>query len=422
MKLSQSDRIRYGEEMKSEIASISEVCGDRIAGSSGENEALSRFERKLSQTADIVTREHFGVRPQSFLGWTYIVPTFLIAANVLFFFSPLMALICIVLAGIPVLLHFVCYLPTLDKLFPKKISSNVFATSLPSDPIRTRIVLCAHADSSYERHWMHEGGWRLFVITIALPIIGALYLFAVSVASVAFFGPVGTPSGWSIYCGLAGVIFIPSYVCFYLFCDIKRVSPGAGDDLSGCAVCLKAFSLMSRSKTKHTQVCALITGGQDAGLRGSRHFVKTRAQWKNDGIRTYFCVLDDLRDLANLTVYHRDRNATVALSSDMRDRLIRACADCDLPVRTRSLLCGATDASSFALGKFEAACLSASDPLKNNRHFTRDDTAESIDASTLCGCLEVVLTLIDTIDREAETLPNETPSDFIDTPVDEIDA
>lgn len=401
-----------GKKMRDEIDAISAIAPERIAGGDGEARALAFYCDRLQKSADYVTREHFTVRPQSFLGWTYIVPTFLIAANVLYFFSPLTALICILLAAVSVFLHFVCYLPILDKLFPKKISSDVYACAQAAQSPRKRLIVCAHVDNSYEWHWLHEGGLRLFLIGVIAPAIGGLFLLGASAASVAVFGPVGTPSGWSIYCGIAAVAFIPFYVCFYLFCDTKRVYGGAGDSLSGCAIASEAFDRLSRLKLQNTEIGVLITGGKHTGLRGGKHFAKSHKAFLGDGVQTRVIVLDRIANADRFTVWTRDRNAIVKLDAEACRAAVQACADCGVTAQSKPLYCGASDASTFAKAKFSSTCLSAPAPLNQSVSHTRNDDLSALSDDCLTVGLDIVMRfalnfdgadLTTTVDRTDQT-------------------
>lgn len=95
------------EYMTQEIEHIITSFGDRDSGSEGERNALDYMAGDLKNYADTVEQESFNVHPESFYGWMPITGTFMLLATISIFFLPILSLIFIGLAILPMLSQFV---------------------------------------------------------------------------------------------------------------------------------------------------------------------------------------------------------------------------------------------------------------------------------------------------------------------------
>ena len=223
-----------------EIKNVIVNFGDRDPGSEGENKALDYMADQLGEMCDKVDRDKFKVAPHAFFGWTYFVAVFMTLAVPIYFLSPVMVFVCILLSLVPMIFQFVLYAPFLDPLFDKRESGNVMGTYSPSGEVRRRIIINGHSDAVYEWHWHYIGGYKMFLSSIILVILGVVYMFAIALAACVLCGPFGMVTGNCLWIGIAGIVFVPFFLAFWLFADTRKVVPGANDNLTACYMAIAA--------------------------------------------------------------------------------------------------------------------------------------------------------------------------------------
>ena len=161
-----------------EIKNVIVNFGDRDPGSEGENKALDYMADQLGEMCDKVDRDKFKVAPHAFFGWTYFVAVFMTLAVPIYFLSPVMVFVCILLSVVPMFFQFVLYAPFLDPLFDKRESGNVMGTYSPSGEVRRRIIINGHSDAVYEWHWHYIGGFENFLSFPFFVVSGGGFLFS----------------------------------------------------------------------------------------------------------------------------------------------------------------------------------------------------------------------------------------------------
>ena len=138
--------------MVKEITHICTKIEKREPGSIGEKKACEYMAKVLKEDcgcerADV---ESFKENPRSFLGWLFFTLTFVLAAIVLYFFSPVVSVILIVLGLLLALLQFGLYFKTIDKVFPEKTGHNVTAIKKCTGETKRRIIFNGHPDAAWE--------------------------------------------------------------------------------------------------------------------------------------------------------------------------------------------------------------------------------------------------------------------------------
>lgn len=407
MNISQEKRQESVKYMTDEIKFIIEEFGDRDPGSAGEIKALEHYKKELTAYCDEVKEEKFPVYPHSFMGWVPFVTVFMILGLVAYFFSPIASLVCIVIAFVPLFGQFLFYRQMIDKLFEKRISGNVWGTIKPKGEVKRRIVLNGHSDAAYEWHWHRVGGYKLFLTSIVIPIIGVFVLIIACVISMIkgrFIGIV-TPSAAPLefYIGIFSLLFVPAFVCFYFFSDNKVPVPGANDNLTACEMALATVKAMKECgiRTENTEVVALITGSEEAGLRGAKFFVKNNPTYgKEEGIESIFITYETLRELNHLVVFNRDLNGLVK-NDDQVSLLAKQCSEKNgMNPRYGSVFCGATDAAAFSQGGLKSTCFAAMSTEIQDYYHTRKDNWDNLDPACLAKVFDITLDMIDQFDAE----------------------
>lgn len=385
-----------------EIKYVIDEFGPRDPGNDGERKALDYMKKQISDYGDDAHSETFKVAPHAFFGWTYFVSTFMLLAIATFFFAPIVSVVCIVCALIPMIGQFVFYRETIDFLFKKRESGNVWGGIKPSGELKRRIVLNGHSDVTYEWHWHYVGGYNMFLASIVIPIIGVLYLIACIIfACVSMKGVIGTPTGVPLYMGIASVIFVPFYIAFYLFSDIRRPVPGANDNLTACYMSIAMLKLMhdNNIRLENTEVVALVTGSEEAGLRGAKAFCKQNPDlWKD--VETVFVTYETLRELEHLVIYNKDLNGTVKLDMPTCELIKRSAAKNGMDLKYGSVYAGATDAAAFAQAGRKSACIAAMAPQVKDYYHTRRDNYDNLSPECLAKVLDITVDFITEYDEK----------------------
>ena len=400
---SKENAVKY---ITSEIEHIIKDYEPRVPGSKGENQALDHMVDELGQMCGEknVVKQPFKVAPRAFFGWTIFVTIFTILGNAIYYMTPVFSILCYVIAIAPMFLEFVFYKPFIDPLFEQGTSGNVIGMLKPKGEIKRRIVFNGHSDAVYEWHWHYVGGYKLFLTSIIVVVVGFAYSLILAIITSIVEGPIGTPSmeGWTIYASFAGLIFIPAYICFLWFCDYKTVVPGANDNLTACEMAIAAIKVLKDNniELENTEVVALITGSEEAGLRGAKAFCKTNPEFgKEEGIETAFVTFETLRELEHLVIYSRDMNGITPNDLGVCELAKQAGKKNGMDLKYGSVFAGATDAAAFSQSGLKATCLAAMDPNVQQYYHTRLDNYDNLSPECLAKVLDITMDMIDEFDK-----------------------
>ena len=385
-----------------EIKNVIVNFGDRDPGSEGENKALDYMAGQLGEMCDKVDRDTFKVAPHAFFGWTYFVAVFMTLAVPVYFLSPVMVFVCIALSLVPMLLQFVLYAPFLDPLFDKRDSGNVMGTYSPSGEVKRRIIINGHSDAVYEWHWHYVGGYKMFLSSIILVILGVVYMFAIAVTACVMDGPFGMVEESRIWIGVAGIAFVPFFLAFWLFADTRKVVPGANDNLTACYMAIAAVKALKDNdiRLENTEVVALITGSEEAGLRGATAFAKQHPDYaREENVETVFITYETLRELEYLGIYNRDLNGTVKNDQAACDIYKKCAARHGMGLKFGSVFAGATDAAAFSKAGWRATSVAAMNPEVEKYYHTRLDNYDNLSPECLSKVFDITLEFIEEFDK-----------------------
>ena len=385
-----------------EIKNVIVNFGDRDPGSEGENKALDYMAGQLGEMCDKVDRDTFKVAPHAFFGWTYFVAVFMTLAVPVYFLSPVMVFVCIALSLVPMLFQFVLYAPFLDPLFDKRDSGNVMGTYSPSGEVKRRIIINGHSDAVYEWHWHYVGGYKMFLSSIILVILGVVYMFAIAVTACVMDGPFGMVEESRIWIGVAGIVFVPFFLAFWLFADTRKVVPGANDNLTACYMAIAAVKALKDNdiRLENTEVVALITGSEEAGLRGATAFAKQHPDYaREENVETVFITYETLRELEYLGIYNRDLNGTVKNDQAACDIYKKCAARHGMDLKFGSVFAGATDAAAFSKAGWRATSVAAMNPEVEKYYHTRLDNYDNLSPECLSKVFDITLEFIEEFDK-----------------------
>lgn len=379
------------------VRGIKKICkdvGPRPAGSEQEHEAQKLMAAELDGACDKVEIEPFDVHPGAFLGWILTDGIMMIAAIVLFFFGmSAIALALCALSLIFAIVEFLLYKKLLDPFFPKKTSHNVVAVRKPKGEVKRRIIFSGHADSANEWRFTYYGGSKLLVPIIGLSFVGILLGLVLGIWAVA--------AGHAFSAADSGALNVMRYVFLawipilftaLFFENKKRPVMGANDDLTGCFISMAVVKYMQQHdiRFENTEVWVVLTGSEEAGLRGAKEFCKAHKNELSD-VETVFVGLDTTRDYDFAAVYSRDLTGTVKNDAGACALVKEAAKQTGLDLPYKSVFFGATDAAAVTQAGMKAVSVAAMDPAPAKYYHTRLDTADNLDIKTVEAVLGVAL-------------------------------
>jgi hypothetical protein len=379
------------------IKTICKQFGPRPVGSESEINAQEYLAKELETTCDTVLKEEYKCSDKAFMSWVPIGAVMLILSAAFFTFGlPVVSLAIGCVTLFMILAEFIFYKPVLDIFFPKKTSVNVTGIRKASGETKRRIIFSGHVDSAFEWTYTYHGGRPVVagiivtaVIAVLLNIGGGIY------GLIAGDGIVWTDDNLALkIIAVVMYVTIPVLGAAIFFCNYKRPVTGANDDLSGCLVSAAVLKFMDANNIRfeNTEVVALMAGGEEAGLRGSKAWAKAHAdEMKADGIETVFVALDTIREIDFMAIY--DKDMTGMVKNDKRAAaLVQTAAKnmgYDVPIKAIEL--GSTDAAAMSQAGIPATAFTAMDPSPARYYHTRLDAEDNLDPRMMETGLKIAL-------------------------------
>lgn len=387
-----------------EITYICKEIGPRPCGEAGETQAQEYLFGKLGPYADRIARETYKVHPEAFMAFVPVAGSLLLgatAANLVSAFkkkaTALGSLGLIGGAAVTIAEEFGMYHEFLDRFFKEKTSGNVVGIRKASGETKRRVIVSGHTDSAPEWTFTYKLGSHGVVTVAAYALAGLAYTTVTSVLSLVMKNRALVKK-----LALGQAVFVPAYGLLFRFTNNKRYVPGANDDLTGT---LTAFSVLkyladNDIRFENTEVIALLAGGEEAGLRGSKAFFKAHPEYANDGVETVFLGFDTIRDAEYMMIYNKDMTGFVKNDDRVASLLASCAADMGLDVPIGAIPLGSTDAAAASQAGIPAAAFVAMDPAPARYYHTRLDTAEILEPGTIKQGIELALRAVFRFDEQ----------------------
>jgi hypothetical protein len=372
----------------------------RPPGSVGEAELQRWVLDELNACTDDAYTQPFLVAPKAFMGQQRVAGIFILAAVAAYWVNAWLALAFSALAVTVLIFELVLYKQFIDPFFRKRESSNVCGRIAPSGLTRRRIILNGHPDAAYEWRFLYRFP-KILPLFVVSSLLGLLLVFVIDLCF-AFFG--GWQDGYQglwLYLGILQAVLAPTAFIGILWTDFRHVSPGANDNLTGTFIVTGIARQMHEAglRLENTEVLFLVTGSEEAGLRGSKAWCNVHAEEMED-VETIFLALDTFRDLDHLVIYNRDLNGTVAHDPRVCKLLKDAGAACgrDLPYGTVFL--GSSDGTAATQAGIAACAFAAMDPAPADWYHNRRDHWSNMDEECVRVTVEVVCQAMRQFDAE----------------------
>lgn len=396
------------EYMVKEITYICKNIEKRAPGSEGEKKSCEYMADVLKkdcgcERADV---ESFKENPGSFYGWLFFTLTFVLAAIVLYFFAPVASIILIAAGLVLVLLQFGLYIKAIDRFFPEKTGHNVTAIKKCKGETKRRIIFNGHPDAAWEWPVNHALGGVGFEAHAIIGFAGAFYYLILAIIQLAQNGAVGadisTPLGKA---GLIGLIFVPFLAGLYFMVNYRRVVDGANDNLSGCYMGIALLKALKDEgiEFENTELGVVLTGSEEAGLRGSKAWCEAHKDEFND-VPTFIFSYDTIHDPKFLMVNYRDLNGTVKADKDASDLFMEAADELGIQCKKGMVppLGGATDSAAFAQAGMRAAGITGLNHKLESYYHTRRDSYDNMNLDGLADCFAATVKVLEKFDEGAK--------------------
>ncbi|MDR3313975.1 MAG: M20/M25/M40 family metallo-hydrolase [Oscillospiraceae bacterium] len=386
--------------------------GPRAPGSPAEWDAQQAMAAQMQPWADSVETEGFPVHRQAFMGFIPFTVLLNMAAAVLFWFQYALAgLVLVTLAAIPLVLEFAMYRQFIDRLFKAYPSHNVIARRKPAGgaAVKKRIYLVGHADSQYEWTLNYRLGGVGMKLVLIPAVVGLIICFCANLLRFALVDLAHIPAEtgflrWLFW--IAGIVLFVLFPCdigFLFFQSRRRSVPGANDNLSGCYVAMAALKELAEADVRFadTEVVVLLTGSEEAGLRGAKAYVKKhRAELLDPAVETVALGLDTFRDRKDIAIYNRDLSGTVRHSPLVQQLMKAAGERCGFDLPSASIYIGACDAVAFTQAGVKATGFAAMDPTPPRWYHTRLDDVDLLAPEAIGAGLAITLEAVNIFARE----------------------
>lgn len=390
-----------------DIGYVVNEFGERNAGSDGEKRTAEYFASRLSKVCDSVSTENFDVYPDAFMGWSYIVGTLAVLAFVAYFFSTMVSFLLVVIAIVVFVVQYALGKRFLDPLYKKKESVNVTAIKNCENAPKCRLFFVSSVDCAQEWALLRRLGGTTFTVVILAAFVGLAYTLAIDVARWVLVGELGAKiaDGDMLVAGYAGICFLPFWIALFFFAGNGKAVEGANENLSGCEVALGVVEQMSeqRAITRNVEVGVILTGSEQAGLRGAKSWCDVHAN-DFDDVPTYFVHLGVLKDPNYICVNEKERCGLARADAELVDEILHCTENTDVKCQKSSLrLFGTTDSSVFSQNGFKSVSVTGYDGRKCPDYLhTRYDTHDNVSEICIANAFELCCRLVQRLDGKCD--------------------
>ncbi len=397
---------------------IAHICNDmpkRDPGSEGEKMACEYMADFLKndcgcERSDV---ESFKENPNAFFGWIYFTITFVLVGMVAFFFLPIFGAIITALGFAILFIQFGLYKKLVDKCFPEKTGHSVTAIKKCTGEVKGRVFFNGHPDAVWNWPVNNKFGGTAHVAHLVTSVVSGLVVLGLNIAAAVKTGcrPVtsfaladytalyGEVLFWM---GIAILVMVPCLVGMYFMWDEKTITDGANDNLTGCYMGIAILKAMKDQgiELEHTEVGVIISGSEEAGLRGAMAWCEAH-KGEFDDVPTWIYSYDTIHESRFLGVNYRDLNGTVASDKEVSDSFMQAAQELGIKCTKTWVppFGGATDNAAFNKAGFKSTGITALDHNLQDYYHTMRDTADNLNPECLADCYAISVKALENFDK-----------------------
>lgn len=395
-----------------EITNVIKKYGPRESAGEACYSAQKHMAKEMNQFSDEVHFEEFETAPKAFLHFTKSVSVFVmlsvIAASIFGFVKndwliPNIIILVTTFLGLMITaFEFLFYKEFCDVLYKKKTAHNLIGSRKPTGKITKRIIISGHCDSAYEWTPLYKFGGKRFGPYIASSIVFSIISFVLSIVNIVLVSTNGA-NAFTEYSWYFNFLMFVTMIMLFSFVNFKRVVPGANDNLTGTYAAVCALRMMEEANInlEHTEVVALVTDGEECGLRGAKAWAKAhRDEILGSEIETVFIGVDTLKDLPHFNVYNRDMTGTVGHDRALSKMVKDAGDEAGYKMEYANVYFGASDAAAVTKLGLKATCIAAMDPTPADYYHTRNDSFDILDPEAIKAGYKVIMASILKFDEQ----------------------
>ena len=401
--------------MCDEIAHICNTMPKRDPGSEGEKMACEYMADFLKNDCGCERSEieSFKENPNAFFGWIYFTITFVLIGMVAFFFLPIFGAIITGLGFAILFIQFGLYKKLVDKFFPEKTGHNVTAIKKCTGEEKGRVFFNGHPDAVWNWPVNNKFGGTAHVAHLVTSVVSGLVVLGLNIAAAVKTGckPVtsfaiadytalyGDVLFWM---GIAILVMVPCLVGMYFMWDEKTITDGANDNLTGCYMGIAILKAMKDQgiELEHTEVGVIISGSEEAGLRGAMAWCEAH-KGQFDDVPTWIYSYDTIHESRFLGVNYRDLNGTVPSDKEVSDSFMQAAQELGIKCTKTWVppFGGATDNAAFNKAGFKSTGITALDHNLQDYYHTMRDTADNLNPECLADCYAISVKALENFDK-----------------------
>ncbi|MBR2350370.1 MAG: M20/M25/M40 family metallo-hydrolase [Clostridia bacterium] len=396
------------------IDEITHICKDmpkRAPGSEGEKIACEYMADVLKNDCgcEKVSVESFKENPNAFFGWIYITATCALISYILYFFVPLAAVLVTLFGFAVMFAQFGFYKKVVDFLFPAATGHNVTAVKKCKGEVKARIFYNGHPDAVWNLPFHNKWGGAAYEGHIIIAVGGALISLVFHILATIKVGAtaqVATPElyGWLYYAGFAILVFAPFIFGLYFMWDERTIVDGANDNLSGCYMGIAILKAMKDEgiELENVEVGVILSGSEEAGLRGAKAWAEAHKEEYQDGIPTWIIGYDTIREPEYLYVNYRDLNGTVKMDKEVGDAFLNAAKELDIQCQASIVppFGGATDPAAFKQAGFTTCGVTGMNHTIQTYYHTMRDTYDNMSEQALADCYAISVKVLDNFNKK----------------------
>lgn len=403
MKLTKGASEATQKYMADGIRYVCENFKERSPGSHSERKAQKYLKNELEKWADKVEMEDFSVHPTAFMGWIPAAAVMGMLAVLFYWLTytgavtgsglAIASVVLTLLAVACLVVEFLMYREFVDFLFPRKVSRNVMARRAPKGEVKRRIIFGGHTDAANEWTYSLHGGIKSLAPVMGGSIGGliAVTIFDIVWLIYSFTGGAYDSKFWLV-CGIIQIILIPFFIAICFFINWKVIVDGANDNLTADFIAMGVLKEMAENdiRFENTEVCALLSGSEEAGIRGALAYAKAHKE-ELENTETVFIAMDTMREVSQLQIYTQGCTGTQKNSNAVAEIIYEAGQNCGIEMPETELYPGAIDAEGFSrLGLLASGFCGVNHDPKTYYH-TRLDTADNINEECINLSLDICL-------------------------------
>ena len=344
---------------------IESVCKNhrrRTAGSESVRTAEDEIAASMKDCVDEIRTQPFEIHPHAFLGSVPLEAFLCLVACAFFligvysdcFWAYMGSLLFVITATVVLIAEYVLYRHVTDKLYPRRTGQNLYMVRKAKNTPKRRIILCGHVDAAFEMPVLKYLPAVMIYICIGSGVLYWVINFLFCNLALADFLPENVLRVFAVIEIVLSVLYAP----LLFLVDWHTVVDGANDNLTGCFLSMSILKEMADNDQRFddTEICCLITDGEEAGIRGAHAFASENVE-ELMKLNTIAIAVDTIHSVEELRIFSRGINYTESNSEEACNLLYFAGLKNGFDLPTAEFYPGACDSEAFSVIGVKAAAI-----------------------------------------------------------------